>query len=163
MEVVRAASLIVTTLLLGLVSGFFYTYSISVMVSLRGTDDRTFVDVMQKINRDVQNPRFFMTFIGSALFGILTVILFIGQPFSVFLPVLASLVLYLICFGITVRGNVPMNVRLDRYGPPDKIADVAGVRKEFEDRWVRLNGVRAWFATLGFGAAIWALIANFSA
>nr|WP_042186392.1 DUF1772 domain-containing protein [Kibdelosporangium sp. MJ126-NF4]CEL17246.1 integral-membrane protein [Kibdelosporangium sp. MJ126-NF4]CTQ91524.1 integral-membrane protein [Kibdelosporangium sp. MJ126-NF4] len=163
MDVVRAASLIVTTLLLGLVSGFFYTYSISVMVSLRGTDDRTFVDVMQKINRDVQNPRFFLTFIGSALFGILTVILYIGQPVAVFLPVLLSLVLYLGCFGVTVARNVPMNVRLDNYGPPDKIADIAAVRKEFEEPWVRLNGVRAWFATLGFAAAIWALIAHFSA
>ncbi|ONI70835.1 hypothetical protein ALI144C_50505 [Actinosynnema sp. ALI-1.44] len=163
MDVVRAASLIVTTLLLGLVSGFFYTYSISVMVSLRGTDDRTFVDMMQKINRDVQNPRFFMTFIGSLLFGILTVILYIGQPFAVFLPVLLALVFYVGCFGVTVTRNVPMNVRLDKYGPPDRIADIAAVRKEFEEPWVRLNGIRAWFATLGFGAAIWALIAHFSA
>lgn len=163
MDVVRAASLIVTTLMLGIVSGFFYAYSISVMVSLRDTDDRTFVDVMQKINRDVQNPRFFLTFIGSILFGILTVVLYIGQPFAVFLPVLLALVFYVGCFGITVTRNVPMNVRLDKYGPPERIADLAAVRKEFEEPWVRLNGIRAWFATFGFGAAIWALIAHFSA
>ncbi|WP_173123852.1 anthrone oxygenase family protein [Kibdelosporangium persicum] len=133
------------------------------MVSLRSTDDRTFVDVMQKINRDVLNPRFFLTFVGSALFGVLTVILFIGQPLAVFLPVVLSLVLYLVCFGITVRGNVPMNVRLDQYGPPEEIADIAAVRKQFEEPWNRLNGLRAWAATLGFGAAIWALVAHFSA
>ena len=159
MELVRGASLVVSTLLLGLVSGFFYTYSISVMPTLRGVDDRTFVDVMQKINRDVQNPRFFLTFIGSILFGILNLFLFLGQPFSVLLPVIISLAGYFVCFAITVRGNVPMNVRLDRYGPVERIADVAAVRKEFEGHWTRLNGLRAWSATIGFGGMIWALIA----
>lgn len=159
MELVRGGSLVVSTLLLGLISGFFYTYSISIMPTLRGVDDRTFVDVMQKINRDVQNPRFFLTFIGSILFGILTLILFLGQPFAVLLPVIVSLACYFVCFGITVRGNVPMNVRLDRYGPVDSIADVAAVRKQFEGPWTRLNGLRAWAATFGFGAIVWALVA----
>jgi uncharacterized membrane protein len=159
MELVRGASLVVSTLLLGLISGFFYTYSISIMRTLRGVDDRTFVDVMQKINRDVQNPMFFLSFLGSILFGIITLILFLGQPFWVLLPVILSLAAYFVCFAVTVRGNVPMNVRLDRYGPVDKIADVAAVRSEFEVRWTRLNGIRAWTATAGFGAIVWALIA----
>jgi uncharacterized membrane protein len=159
MELVRGASLVVSTLLLGLISGFFYTFSISIMRTLRGVDDRTFVDVMQKINRDVQNPMFFLTFLGSILFGIITLILFLGQPFWVLLPVILSLAGYFVCFAVTVRGNVPMNVRLDRYGPVEKIADVPAVRKEFEDRWTRLNGIRAWASTAGFGAAVWAVIA----
>jgi uncharacterized membrane protein len=159
MELVRGAVLVVTTLLMGLASGFFYTFSISVMPTLRGVDDRTFVDVMQKINRDVLNPRFYMSFMGSFLFGLVSLILFLGQPFAVLLPVILSFGFYFVCFAVTVRGNVPMNVRLDRKGDPGRISDLAGVRNEFEDRWTRLNGVRAWAAFLALAAAVWANIA----
>jgi uncharacterized membrane protein len=158
MELVQGGILVITTLLMGLAAGFFYTYSISVMPTLRGVDDKTFVDVMQKINRDVQNPRFFMSFIGSFLFGLVTMIVFFGEPFGVLLPVILSFVFYFVCFAVTVRGNVPMNNRLDRKGDPNKMTDHAGARKEFEERWTRLNGIRAWAAFLAFGANVWAVI-----
>ncbi|MET0233766.1 MAG: DUF1772 domain-containing protein [Kibdelosporangium sp.] len=148
-----------TTLLMGLAAGFFYTYSISIMPTLRGVDDRTFVDVMQKINRDVQNPRFFLSFMGSLLFGLVTLIMFLGQPFEVLLPVILGFVAYFVCFAVTASGNVPMNNRLERKGDPSRISDLALARKEFEDRWTRLNGIRAWAAFLGLGGMVWANIA----
>jgi uncharacterized membrane protein len=163
MELVRGGILVVTTLLMGLAAGFFYTFSISIMPTLRGVDDKTFVDVMQKINRDVLNPRFYMSFMGSFLFGLVSLILFVGQPFGVLLPVIVSFVSYFICFAVTVRGNVPMNVRLDRKGDPNRISDLAGVRTEFEERWTRLNGIRAWGAFGALGGMVWALLAYASA
>jgi uncharacterized membrane protein len=158
MELVRGGALIVTTVLLGLISGLFYTYTVSVMLSLRGVDDRTFVSVMQRINRDIQNGKFFLSFVGALLFLILSLVLFIGVDSGVLLPIIVSLVLYVISFGITVRGNVPMNIRLERRGDPDKIADLAGARKEFEERWTKLNTLRGLFATLAMGTMCWALI-----
>ncbi|MET0132658.1 MAG: DUF1772 domain-containing protein [Kibdelosporangium sp.] len=158
MELVRGGVLIVTTVLLGLISGLFYTYTVSVLVSLRTVDDRTFVDVMQRINRDIQNPRFFLSFIGSLLFLILSLLLFVGVDGDVVLPVLISLVFYVLSFGTTIGGNVPMNVRLDRRGDPDRIADLAGARKEFEARWTRLNTLRGLFSTVAMATMCWALI-----
>jgi uncharacterized membrane protein len=163
MELVRGAVLVVTTLLTGLTAGFFYTWSISIMPTLRGVDDRTFIDFMQKINRDILNLRFFVSFMGSLLFGLISLILFLGQPFDVLLPVIVSFASYLVCFGVTVRVHVPLNVRLDRKGDPDQISDLAGARAEFEDRWTRFNGVRAWGAFGALGGMAWALLAFASA
>jgi uncharacterized membrane protein len=163
MELVRGAVLVVTTLLTGLASGFFYTWSISIMPTLRGVDDKTFVDFMQKINRDVLTLSFFLSFIGSLLFGLISLILFLGQPFGVLLPVVVSFVSYLICFGVTVRVHVPLNVRLDRKGDPDQISDLAGTRAEFEERWTRFNHVRAWGAFGAVGGMVWALLEYASA
>ncbi|MBP2324346.1 putative membrane protein [Kibdelosporangium banguiense] len=160
MELVRGGVLVVSTILIGLTAGYFFAYSNSVMRALRGVDDRAFVNVMQKINRDVQNPVFFLAFLGGVLFGIIALFMFLSQPAAVLLPVIVSLAFnFLMCFVVTVRGNVPMNVRLDRMGPPERIGDVAAVRREFEGAWTRLNHVRAWGSTLGFGAMVWALIA----
>jgi uncharacterized membrane protein len=158
MELVRGAILVVTTISLGLITGLFYTFSISVMPTLRGVDDRTFVDVMQRINRDIQNGKFFLSFIGSFLLIILSLVLFIGVPGSVVLPLVVALVFYIGNLVITFGGNIPLNNQLERRGHPDKITDMAGARKAFEVRWHRLNTQRGLCCAAAFIALCWALI-----
>lgn len=158
MELVRGIVLIVTTILLGLISGLFYTFSVSVMRSLRGVDDKTFVNVMQRINRDIQNGKFAVSFMGSLLFLVLSLVLFIGVDTAVLVPIIIGLVFYIVCFGVTLGINVPMNIRLDRKGPPERIADLAGARQEFEARWTKFNTVRGTAAGLAMAAMCWALL-----
>jgi uncharacterized membrane protein len=50
--------LVAAALTMGLLAGFFYAYSVSVMPGLGRTDDRTLVDAMQQINEAVENPVF---------------------------------------------------------------------------------------------------------
>jgi hypothetical protein len=58
------------TVSMGLLAGFFYSYACSVMPGLHGAADRTVVDAMQHINRSIENPVFFATFLGApALVG----------------------------------------------------------------------------------------------
>src|SRR5882757_6213378 len=102
MELVRFATLVVSTITMGLVAGLFYGFACSVMVTLRRTDDRTFVNVMQRINRDIQNGWFSLSFVGTLLFTVLGLVLFLNAgPSSVVLPLAVALACYIVNLIIT--------------------------------------------------------------
>jgi uncharacterized membrane protein len=50
---------------MGLIAGLFYSFSVAVMTGLSKVDDRTLVETMQRINRAIQNPAFFLSFAGA--------------------------------------------------------------------------------------------------
>jgi uncharacterized membrane protein len=160
MELVRGALLVISTLAVGLQAGLFYTFACSVMRTLRGVDDRTFVNVMQRINRDIQNGWFGLTFAGSLLFTTLALVLFIGVNGSVVLPVAVGLGFYVLSFGITMRLNIPMNIRLDQAGNPNQLAEqaLAKARKEFEVPWSKANLGRMFANIASCTSLCWALI-----
>jgi uncharacterized membrane protein len=153
MELVRMVALVFATLATGLIAGLFYAYACSVMPALRRTEDRVFIDVMQRINASIQNGWFFLSFVGALLFTVAAVAVHIGagQPGRLALAG-AGLVSYLVSIGITVAGNIPLNVRLDAVGPADRVSDPAAARAMFERPWVRLHLARTLFAVGAFGA-----------
>ena len=57
--------LVASTVVVGLMAGFFYAYACSVMVGLDRVDDRTFIVTMQWINATVRNAAFAPAFFGS--------------------------------------------------------------------------------------------------
>ena len=55
--------------------------------------------------------------------------------------------------------NVPLNNDIKAAGDPERIDDIAAVRRRFnEERWVRWNNIRALAATVAFGLLVWASI-----
>jgi uncharacterized membrane protein len=159
MELVRGALLVISTLAIGLQAGLFYTFTVSIMRTLRGVDDRTFVNVMQRINRDIQNGWFGLTFAGGLVFTVLTLVLFIGAPGSVILPIAIGLVLYVLSLGTTFSRNIPMNIRLDKVGKPESMSEpgLVSARKAFESAWTRANTFRGVAAGASCVALCWAL------
>ncbi len=65
-----AVLLAASTVVVGLMAGFFYAYACSVMVGLDRVDDRTFIVTMQWINATVRNVAFAPAFFGSLLLTI---------------------------------------------------------------------------------------------
>jgi uncharacterized membrane protein len=62
-------------------------------------------------------------------------------------------VLYLAVFVITARVNLPLNDGIKAAGDPDRSADLAAVRGQFDEaRWIRWNIVRAAANTTAFGS-----------
>jgi uncharacterized membrane protein len=158
-ELVQGATLVVATMAMGLIAGLFYAYGCSVMLGLRYTDDRTFIDVMQRINVAIRNGWFVLSFVGALLSTGLAVVLQLPEDRRpVLLPVTAALVLYLMVIAITRWVNLPLNDELDAAGPPDRIVNPAAVRERFEGAWVRWNTTRAVVATAAFGCLCWALV-----
>jgi uncharacterized membrane protein len=160
MELVRGALLVISTLTIGLQAGLFYTFTVSIMRTLRGVDDRTFVNVMQRINRDIQNGWFGLTFAGGLVFTVLTLVLFIGKPGSVILPIVIGLVLYVVSLGTTFGRNIPMNIRLDKAGKPETMSEqgLVSARQAFEAAWTRANTFRGLLAAAASVALSWGLV-----
>ncbi|BCJ36865.1 membrane protein [Actinocatenispora thailandica] len=159
MLVAREVTLGLATLGFGLMAGLFYAFAVAVMPALRGADDRTFVDVMQRINRAILNGWFLLVFVGVLLPVVAAAALHLPAGARPALPwVLAGLLLYLVMFLITGRVNVPLNDRLAAAGDPARLAEPAAVREAFEAVWVRWNLVRAVTATAAFGCLVLALV-----
>jgi uncharacterized membrane protein len=155
----RGVTLGLATVAVGLMAGLFYAFSCAVMPALRGADDRTFVDVMQRINVSILNPWFLVVFVGALLPVVAAAALHVPAGGRGALPwVLAGLALYVAMFVITGGVNVPLNDRLAAAGDPGSLADPAAVRAGFEAVWVRWNLVRAVTATAAFACLVVALV-----
>ena len=153
----RTATLLAATVTTGVVAGLFYAFSICVMPGLRGTDDRTFVDVMQRVNVAILNGWFALCFGGALVCTGAAVVQSLSRRGEVW-PVAAALTLYVVVLAITFAVNVPLNNRLQAAGAPAGLSDPAAVRAAFEDLWVRWNVVRAVVSTAAFACLCWSLL-----
>jgi uncharacterized membrane protein len=159
LELFRGATLVGATLAMGLMAGLFYAYGCSVMIGLSRTDDRTFVDVMQRINVAILNGWFAVSFIGALVLTTLAGVLHLrGDARPVLGWIAAAVVLYGAALVITFTVNVPLNNALAAAGEPDRIANLAAVRERFEATWVRWNIARAVASTAALGCLTWALV-----
>lgn len=158
MFALRTAALVLATLATGLVAGVFYAYAISVMPALHRSDDRTIVDVMQKINVVIVNPWFMFSFMGAVGFAVLAAAVHLGKDHrATLIWVGVALLLNVIAFFVTSGVNVPLNNQLANAGDVGQIGDLAAVRAQFESSWVTWNIVRAVLHTLAFLALLGAL------
>ena len=141
---------------MALVTGLIYTFSVAVMPNLAGADDRTFVATMQRFN---DNPVFQLTFTWALVLTVLAAVLQRRHGPGVAVRwTVAALVLFGIVFAVTLGINVPLNDEIDRAGDPDRIADLAHVRNQFEGPWVAANIVRTLFSTAAVAALARALL-----
>lgn len=158
-QLLHTTTLLIAAGTLGLMAGLFYAYAGSVMPGLRGADDRTVIDVMQRFNAAIQNGLFGLIFLGALIAtGVAAYQNRAAADRPVFLPVVVALALYVLTLLITFGVNIPLNNRLAQVGPPQGIANPAEVRAAFYGRWVRSNIIRAFTCTAAFGAMCWALV-----
>ncbi|MEE6130336.1 anthrone oxygenase family protein [Chryseobacterium arthrosphaerae] len=152
--------LIITAVLTALIGGLFYAYSCSVVLGLGKLSDAEYLKAMQYINREILNPVFFLSFMGTAILLPVSAFLFRGQPAFIFL-LLASAAYLVGVFGVTVAGNVPMNDMLDRFDISGATSDaIKQMRDNFESRWNFLNNIRTVFSVISIILTVCACIWN---
>lgn len=145
-----AAVLIAATVATGLSAGVFYIFACAVMPALARSDDRTYVEVMRNINTVIQNPVFFLSFMGALLLTGLSAWHLRGTPCARWLR--AALLSYAVVLLITMTFNIPLNNALAAKGDPSVL------RAHFEGPWVAWNVVRALGSTLALGLLTRALM-----
>jgi uncharacterized membrane protein len=152
--------LVLATMTTGVVTGVFGLYANTIMPGLGQTDDRTFVGAFQQIDRAIINPLFMSFFFGALILTGLAGALHLGAAGRRALPWIAvAFVLYLAVVIITVTVNVPLNDAIKEAGDPDRISDLAQVRRDFdEDRWRAFNWVRVVLTTSSFALLCVALL-----
>lgn len=160
---IKSISFFVTLILLGLSAGLFYSWEVSVIPGTSKVSSSSYLETMQKINRAILNPKFFLSFFGSLIFLALSSYLHYREAVnSAFWLMLLATVTYLIgTFGITAFGNVPLNNTLDAINLQQLSASqLEETRLSYESKWNRLHTIRTLFSMLSFSLALLALFVN---
>jgi len=141
----------ITALLNALSTGFFFAWSVSVILGTKKVGHLTYLETMQSINREILNPLFFIVFFGSLIaLGITTYLQFNNK--TVFVLVLASTIIYLIgTFGVTAFGNVPLNNELEALTITNlKAIELKNFRIYYECAWNHYHGIRTISSMVSF-------------
>ncbi|MFF4805424.1 DUF1772 domain-containing protein [Streptomyces sp. NPDC001351] len=138
------------TVAMGLIAGVYYIFACCVMPALARSDDRVYVEVMRNINDVIQNPVFFLGFMGALLLTAVASWQLRGQPYRWW--VWAALAAYALGFLTTVAVNIPLNNDLAN------MKDPTAAREHFEQAWVAWNVVRAVVTTGALGCLARALV-----
>ncbi len=127
-----------------LMAGLFFSYSFSVVPGLGKLTDAGYLKAMQSINKEIQNPVFFICFFGAIVFlPLVTGLNYSGRHLSFWLLLFATLIYYIGVFGVTILGNVPLNNQLEKFNLLNETTDViSALRERFENRWNFLNNIR---------------------
>ena len=147
----KTFALFIAVLLNALSTGFFFAWSVSVILGTKKVGDFTYLETMQNINREILNPLFFIVFFGSLIALVLNVYLqFNNKP--VFWFVLASAIIYLIgTFGITAFGNVPLNNELEALNINQlSVTELKNFRTYYEGSWNQYHNIRTVASMISF-------------
>ena len=150
-ETLFQLTLILTTLLCTLVTGFVLIFAIVVMPGIGTLEDREFLRAFRVIDRVIQNnqPLFLAVWVGSVAALVLATGLGVGYLAGAERATLVvAAALYLVGAQLpTVAVNIPLNNRLQRLAP-DKLDGPASAaeRRHFERRWNRWNRVRTFLS-----------------
>ena len=141
----------ITVLLNALSTGFFFAWSVSVILGTKKVGYLTYLETMQSINREILNPVFFIVFFGSLIgLGITTYLQFNNK--TVFVLVLASTIIYLIgTFGVTAFGNVTLNNELEALNITKlNLIELKDFRTYYESTWNHFHGIRTISSMVSF-------------
>lgn len=132
-----------TGLALALIAGLFFAYSCSVIQGLGKLSSADYLKAMQSINREIQNPVFFICFFAPLLLLPMCVYKDFELPAVRNLQIAALAIYAIFVFGVTVFGNVPLNEHLARFDLSAASSDgISAERLRFERIWNILNHVR---------------------
>ena len=137
----------------GLMAGLFYSYSCSVAPALSKLPDEQYISAMQSINREIQNPVFFISFFGAIVLPPVTTYLsYSHQATAGFWLLLTATSLYLAgSFGVTALGNIPLNNALESFNLSAASKEAISIQRlSFESRWNALNIIRTVSSILSF-------------
>ena len=142
------ASLIVSALSCGLVTGFILTYAIVVMPGLSKLTDRNFLRAFQVTDEIIQNnqPLFMLIWVGSiisVITAIFTSTVYVGFP-EAWLTLLVCSIYLVGVQGITIIIHIPLNNHVQKL-QVDKLDDRTAnqERSMFEARWNKFNYIRS--------------------
>lgn len=150
---------IAAILLTGLLAGLFYGYDCSVIKGLGHLQNNAYLHAFQSINKAIQNPYFFLSFMGSLL------VLPVASWFSYrhgatsYLLLSATLLYFIGVFGVTVFCNIPLNEQLANFQISTATeSEIAWMRKTFENSWNTWHRIRTVAAIAAFGLTILSLL-----
>ena len=155
MERIAVTATVLAAMGSGIMSGFFYAFSGTVMGALARVPGAAGIRAMQAVNIVVLSPLFYMLFFGTAVLGLVLLALAGLGAVSGFAA--AGALAYLLgVIAVTVAVNVPMNDALASLAPDEPAS--AALWHGYLRRWTRWNHVRTVSGTAACALFLAALI-----
>ncbi|MEM9363486.1 MAG: anthrone oxygenase family protein [Bacteroidota bacterium] len=153
-------TLFATILLVGLVAGLCFTWGNAVTPGIGQLDDLGYLKAFQKMNRSIENPLFFVVFMGSFPVGIAAIFMNKGIALPHFWLILIAVVIYFLgVVLVTVLGNVSLNQILDKTDLlGSSITELQELRQKFEQPWNRFHTIRIFASFISFAMLVLAAI-----
>ncbi len=161
MFTVQNTLLFLSVLLSALIMGLLYGYACSVNPGLSKLSNGEYLKAMQSINKEIQNPYFFISFMGTLI--ILPVATWYSKthasPACFYFMLAATLVYIIGVIGVTALGNIPLNNGLDEFDITNASADqISAQRKLFESSWNNYHLVRTIASIISTSCSVIAII-----
>ena len=147
---------LLTVLVLGLMAGFFATYSANVNLATLELDGPTYAQVQSAFNRNVRHAGFFVCFFGPMPLGLIALALAWTERRAAWWRLLALTVLaYALGIVLFTREvNLPLNYLTESWTPATLPPDWASVR----EAWNRANLWRSGLNGVLFAISLIALV-----
>lgn len=152
-----------TILLIALMAGLFFTWTISVTPGLAKLEDRNYLEAMQSLNKAILNPSFYIVFVGSMIILPLNGFLQYksGMDQKLYMLIVAAAIYFLGSVAVTFFGNVPLNNGLEVIDLSSISEDQAkSFRSSFESRWNMFNMIRTLSSVASLSMLLIALLAR---
>lgn len=143
--------LAISSLLIGLNAGFFYTWSFTIMQSLGQIDTAHAISAMQTINANIRSAWFAAIFFGAPLALLITSAMIFRSNRSAAKYALLAFVFATATIIITLRLHVPMNNEL---ATVDSATAANSVWSVYSERWTSWNHIRMLTSILAFGFSL---------
>jgi uncharacterized membrane protein len=154
-------SVALATAVLGLMAGFFWTYSYNVNLAMLQVDGATYATVQSLFNQNVRHAAFFTLFFGGAAFPLLA--LAVNRRHwrtpAFWLIVVATVVYALGIIVFTRQVNLPLNAYTESW----QVAQLPADWMQTRDAWNEANNMRVWLACVAFALSLGALVLRASA
>lgn len=144
-----------STVLIGLNAGFFYTWSFTIMQSLGQIDAHHAISAMQTINANIRTGWFATIFFGAPLTLLVAGVMMLTVNRPAAACALLALVFATSTFVITFLLHVPMNNEL---ATVESATAAESVWSAYSDRWTNWNHVRTLTSGLAFVVSLIGLI-----
>lgn len=148
-------SIAITTLVFGIMAGFFWTYTFNVNLAMLEVDGATYAVVQSLFNKNVRHFTFFVFFFGGGAFSIFAIIANWKhrKHASFALLVIASLIYIFGIIVFTSQVNLPLNYYTEAWDPQNLPSDWAAIREQ----WNSANAIRVGTSGLAFLLSVIAL------
>lgn len=154
----RNALMIISTLLTGVMAGFFFAFSYDIVFMLDELPATRYAEVMELININVRNGMFGTFFFGAVGVSAVALVSLLPSYRSLtFILFLTGFVVYLAgTFLVTTQINLPLNAYIESWDIQMPPADWAEARQQWQDA----NFIRTWSSISAFLLYLCALLTS---
>lgn len=154
----RTPSIFILVSMLGIMTGFFFTYTVNVNEAMLQVDGETYAQVQSLFNQTVRNPIFYFFFFGSGVISITTTLLCWKKTQQInFYIALIITILYV--FGVIIYTK-NVNLPLNHYTETWNLEAIPDDWKHTRKQWNNANLIRLINSGIAFVLSIILLIRN---